>query len=107
MARPRIDRNDAAKRYFVQLRLYGDIAKLVDERAQREGKARATLVEELMRIAWAVPTDGEPLEPQHRFERVDLPGNVYRPPRIEAPAAPPVHRARVFSPPPARRPGFR
>lgn len=79
------DTADARSRPFTQVRLYGDLADMVEERSVAENKSRATLVDELLRAAWAIPTD-----------------------RTPAPIAPPdpprFVRARVFSPRPFPRP---
>ena len=100
MARPRVDQRDAARRRFVQLRIYGDLAIAVDERCRTEGKTRATLVEELLRRSWDIETPSVPLTPERRFQRAPLPGNnwIADPPEPE-PEAPIKARARVFSPP--------
>lgn len=84
MAKPLL--TDARQRPFTQVRLYGDLADLVEERAQAENKSRATLVDELLRAAWETPTDRTP-QP------------------ITPPDPPRFQRARVFAP--TGRPGAR
>lgn len=83
---------DARKRPFTQIRLYGELAEMVELRAEREGKSRSNLVDELIRLAWHFDTDRPtPVEPSFTFER-----QMPAPPLPEP--EPPRPRARVFSP---------
>lgn len=87
---------DARARPFTQVRLYGELADMIEQRAELEGKSRSTLVDELLRIAWNTTTEPSPLLPDHRFQRTPLPGNVFT-----APPPPPQRpRAHVFAPRP-------
>lgn len=89
---------DARKRPFTQVRLYGELADLVEERAQAEGKARSFLVDELLRLAWHLDTEPSPLMPGQTFTR--QPTRSSEP--YSEPPPPPPPRARVFLPTPRR-----
>jgi hypothetical protein len=93
MARPHDA--DARKRPFTQVRLYGELADMVEVRAEREGKSRSNLVDELIRLGWHNDTDRPtPIDPTFSFDRVSP---TPPPPEVhEDPPRPP--RARVFVP---------
>lgn len=79
MAKPHF--TDARQRPFTQVRLYGDLAEMVEQRALRENKSRSTLVDELLRTAWTLqtaPSSPTPIEPDPTRHRA----RVYGAPRL-------------------------
>jgi hypothetical protein len=68
---PRTTATDNHRRPYIQIRLYGQWAIDVDARAAIEGKARATLITELIAAAWNIDTtDDAPIAPAGTFTRV-------------------------------------
>lgn len=102
---PRTHPTDVRRRPYIQVRFYGQLAIDIDKAADAEGKARSTLVAELIAKAWAIEAEtGERIEPTRSFVRqaprvVDASDDEIAPTAQATSEAVVRHRAHVFAPP--------